>query len=644
MTLVFTLQFERLARMRLAFPNSMKLAGELLNSRPDTKPGTFSPRRLCSRGYKVQALSNGILVLASLLLATSAFADVTYTYNGHAFDYFDLNFAVVCPAPPVYASCPPVGSVSGHFTVATPLAANLPLTGITATEYSFTDGLHTVDSTQPTNLFMLAVSTDATGAITSWDGSFSREVGGVVDLLNLYSASPYIYATTYYSDGTSEYDAGTYSPGSWTGGAPPPPSVLKITSALFVAIVSTGDTYTSPNLTASGGIPPYSWAGFGLPNELNVSQVGDTGVISGIPLTPSDTLPAPNGIDIPIGSSGTIEVSDSAGTIATQGVNISVIGRPRYNNLSGSDKAHFLARAIAETTYVGALGFFGFQPECLAIPECSEVILAQITGVGQKAYYDYANAADPPDPNYTQVFQPIYDAVVPLTTGQGFTVEAANALNNLSQNQRSAKGLTLAIAVSLNRLQGAQQANDSNWAALQSQAAKWYALQLTSDLAAEPDLRSLVGSQVLGVLPNLQITPDQLSQLQIQVASNGFSPGELNVLSGAGLLSSEINIIANLFGKNQVGSGGGTLYSLVSGQTLTSSTQSALSSYGHLGADRNNDLQVTCADIALVEATFRNRRGQSGYDPMADVNMDGVVNIRDVALVSRQLPVNIPCQ
>jgi hypothetical protein len=419
---------------------------------------------------------------------------------------------------------------------------------------------------------------------------------------------------------------------------------LTINRDFFLPIGTTGVPYSSPQLTASGGTPPYQWAGFNLPNGLNVVQVGDIAMISGSPLTPSGTFPAPNNLDIPIGSYGTIRVADSMGNSDVDTIGITVVGRPRYINLTDSDKLSFLGKAVAETIYIGALGYFGYQTGCFAVKLCFDVISTQIAGVGQLAYYDYANAADPPDPNYTQVVQPIYDAVKPVTTGQGFTVAAANALNNLSQNQSSQKGLTLAIAVSLNRLQGAQQANDNNWATLQSQAAKWYALQLTSYLGAESNLRAIVGSQMQDVLPNLQITSDQLTQLQVQVASNGFSTDELSVLSGAGLLSSEINILAKVFGENQVNYGSGTLDSLLSGQTINSLTQQALTSYAHFGADRNNDLQVTCADVALVKAAFGKRLGQSGYDPMADVNIDGVVDIRDVALVSRQLPANTRCQ
>jgi hypothetical protein len=60
--------------------------------------------------------------------------------------------------------------------------------------------------------------------------------------------------------------------------------------------------------------------------------------------------------------------------------------------------------------------------------------------------------------------------------------------------------------------------------------------------------------------------------------------------------------------------------------------------------DTNGDGVVNCTDIAIVKASFGKRRGQLGYDPRADVNQNGVVDVNDLALVSRQLPPGTICQ
>lgn len=62
-----------------------------------------------------------------------------------------------------------------------------------------------------------------------------------------------------------------------------------------------------------------------------------------------------------------------------------------------------------------------------------------------------------------------------------------------------------------------------------------------------------------------------------------------------------------------------------------------------LPGDLNGDGKADCADLAIVKASFGKKRGQAGYNPVADVNNDGVVNVRDLATVSRQVPTGTVC-
>jgi hypothetical protein len=59
--------------------------------------------------------------------------------------------------------------------------------------------------------------------------------------------------------------------------------------------------------------------------------------------------------------------------------------------------------------------------------------------------------------------------------------------------------------------------------------------------------------------------------------------------------------------------------------------------------DANRDGRVDCIDMSIVKASFGRRVGSAGFDPRADLNGDGVVDIRDVTLVSRYLPVGTKC-
>lgn len=60
--------------------------------------------------------------------------------------------------------------------------------------------------------------------------------------------------------------------------------------------------------------------------------------------------------------------------------------------------------------------------------------------------------------------------------------------------------------------------------------------------------------------------------------------------------------------------------------------------------DLNDDGTVNCADLTIVKASFGKKKGQAGFNPVADVNNDGIVDIRDLSYVSKQLPAGTVCK
>jgi hypothetical protein len=60
--------------------------------------------------------------------------------------------------------------------------------------------------------------------------------------------------------------------------------------------------------------------------------------------------------------------------------------------------------------------------------------------------------------------------------------------------------------------------------------------------------------------------------------------------------------------------------------------------------DVNGDGAVGCADVTAVRASFGKKAGQAGYNPSADFNGDGFVNIMDLQFVVHQLPAGTTCQ
>ena len=59
--------------------------------------------------------------------------------------------------------------------------------------------------------------------------------------------------------------------------------------------------------------------------------------------------------------------------------------------------------------------------------------------------------------------------------------------------------------------------------------------------------------------------------------------------------------------------------------------------------DVNADGVVTCADLAAVRAAFGARLGDARYAPEADLDNNGLIDVRDLAVVSRAVPAGTVC-
>lgn len=62
-----------------------------------------------------------------------------------------------------------------------------------------------------------------------------------------------------------------------------------------------------------------------------------------------------------------------------------------------------------------------------------------------------------------------------------------------------------------------------------------------------------------------------------------------------------------------------------------------------LDGDLNADERVDCADVAVVKAALGKKLGEAGYNAWADINADGIVDSRDVTLISKRLPHRVTC-
>jgi PEP-CTERM motif len=148
-----------------------------------------------------------------------------YTYTGNAFTTFSGDGVFL-----------PSDSITGSFTVSSPLDANLTLGELTptATSVSFSNGIDTVSGV-PTNL---QVGTDPTGAINLWYIDFITATGQYVVTINTGSTGNYLQED-YGQNNNQFYGYNLNAPGKWSSvdsSAPtdPSPSAVPEPSSLFL--------------------------------------------------------------------------------------------------------------------------------------------------------------------------------------------------------------------------------------------------------------------------------------------------------------------------------------------------------------------------------------------------------------------------
>ena len=85
-------------------------------------------------------------------------------------------------------------------------------------------------------------------------------------------------------------------------------------------------------------------------------------------------------------------------------------------------------------------------------------------------------------------------------------------------------------------------------------------------------------------------------------------------------------------------------YSALFTGTMHFSTLVGLLAQPAIAGDVNDDLRVDCVDVRLVQSVLGKRTADPGYDARADVNHDGIIDIRDLSFVSQRLPAGTRCQ
>jgi hypothetical protein len=158
--------------------------------------------RLAGSSITLRRTSLRFLFLSALLLVLPAplLADTVYTYTGNDFSTFS--------SPTVFTSA---DSLTGSFTVATPLGANLEVQ-LQPVSFSFSDGVETFTQANTTASSNLVVFTDASGDILAWDISLiSSDSTNVLTSDDNFIDEGFALVNGVAESGFVEHDSGTWS-------------------------------------------------------------------------------------------------------------------------------------------------------------------------------------------------------------------------------------------------------------------------------------------------------------------------------------------------------------------------------------------------------------------------------------------------
>jgi uncharacterized repeat protein (TIGR03803 family) len=147
---------------------------------------------------------------------------------------------------------------------------------------------------------------------------------------------------------------------------------------------------------------------------------------------------------------------------------------------------------------------------------------------------------------------------------------------------------------------------------------------------------------VFKVLPQINIFTPASGPTGTNVVITGVSLTQTtNVTIGGKAASFTVNSDTQLTAIVPSGASTGKIRITTLGGTVTSATSFTLTTA--MIGDRNGDSVVNCTDLDIVKASFGKSIGQTGFDPRADVNGDGLVNIIDLAAVASALPAGTTC-
>ena len=207
---------------------------------------------------------------------------------------------------------------------------------------------------------------------------------------------------------------------------------------------------------------------------------------------------------------------------------------------TAKQKASFLATSLADLANTKTLLAYGWSTATFGI---GSPALAAALATDTAAQVAFDQFLDPPDTNYTVLAQAVASPISPLSAGSGITQLAADAFNAWQTNLSLSAGFSSAWDTSINRAQGAAAASNAYWATAQMSAAVQFETELAAFLDQEPALRSNVVAQFAAAGFTINVTTNDVLNLQSEILTNGL-PAQL--LDGLVQLGADGDTITNL--------------------------------------------------------------------------------------------------
>ena len=240
-------------------------------------------------------------------------------------------------------------------------------------------------------------------------------------------------------------------------------------------------------------------------------------------------------------------------------------------------------------------------------------------------------AADPPDNNYTQFAAPVFPSV-PFSYAPGTPIPIVINVTSLVKVRDLEIGYTGALYTTLNRASTADANGATFWVNAQTAYSKFLQQRLAAVLALDARLSKQTSAALANTQYDATLTTDEAIAFEEQVAVSGLPAADLAELQALGVTPDLVSSITSFTISQNIDETAGPFSATLANSAFISSLYQGVATYGG-----------NCEVVYLVDASLGTSIGQPGYNPAADLNNDGVVNLLDLAIALKKSPGSLVC-